>query len=126
MDEHGKENEDDDPQTITALKAIRIQFHLNSALVRLKANQPAEAVKSATNALEFTGLSDSDKTKAYYRRGQAYGKIKEDDLAIEDLKRALALNPNDSGVIAELNAAKNRQKLKREKEKKAFSKMFSS
>jgi peptidyl-prolyl isomerase D len=125
VDEHGVENEGDDPQTIKALHALRIQFHLNSALVRLRLNQPTEAVKSATNALELKELSDSDKTKAYYRRGQAYGKIKEDDLAIEDLKRALALNPNDSGVIAELNAAKNRQKLRREKEKKAFAKMFS-
>ena len=125
MAEHSVENEGDNPETIKALKAIRIQFHLNSALVQLKANHPSDAIKSTSNALEIEDLSDSDKAKAYYRRGQAYGKIKEDELAIEDLKKALELNPNDSGVINELNAAKNRQKMRREKEKKAFSKMFS-
>jgi peptidyl-prolyl isomerase D len=123
--EHPVENEGDNPETIKALKAIRIQFHLNSALVQLKANHPSEAIKSSSKALEIEGLSDSDKAKAYYRRGQAYGKIKEDEAAIEDLKKALELNPSDSGVINELSAAKNRQKLRREKERKAFSKMFS-
>jgi peptidyl-prolyl isomerase D len=93
--------------------------------MHLKANHPNEAVKATSNALEIDGLSDSDKAKAYYRRGQAYGKTKEDNLAIEDLKKALELNPNDGGVIAELNAAKSRLVARREKEKKAYSKMFS-
>jgi peptidyl-prolyl isomerase D len=123
--EHSVENEGDNPEIIKALKAIRIQFHLNSALVHLKANHPSDAIKSTSNALEIGDLSDSDKAKAHYRRGQAYGKTKEDELAIEDLKKALELNPNDSGVLNELNAAKNRQKMRREKERKAFSKMFS-
>jgi len=123
--EHPVENEGDNPETIKALKAIRIQFHLNSALVQLKANHPADTIKSTTNALEIEGISDADKAKAYYRRGQAYGKVKEDGKAIEDLKLALELNQNDSGVMTELNAARNRQKLRREKEKKAYSQMFS-
>jgi peptidyl-prolyl isomerase D len=123
--EHAVEKEGDDPETMKALKAIRIQFHLNSALVQLKANHPADAIKSTTNALEIEGISDADRAKAFYRRGQAYGKTKEDGKAIEDLKLALELNPNDSGVIAELNAARNRQKLRREKEKKVYSQMFS-
>jgi peptidyl-prolyl isomerase D len=93
--------------------------------VLLKLNNTAEAIKSATYALEIEGLSDSDKAKAYYRRGQAYGKAKEDSLAIEDLKKCLEFNPNDSGAIAELNATRTRQKLRREKEKKAYAKMFS-
>ena len=125
MDEHPVQNEGDNPETIKALKAIRIQFHLNSALIHLKSNQFPDAIKSATRALDMEGLSDSDKAKAYYRRGQAYGKSKEDELAIVDLKKALELNPNDSGAISELNMARNRQKLRREKEKKAYSKMFS-
>jgi peptidyl-prolyl isomerase D len=123
--EHPVEVEGDHPETIKALKAIRIQIHLNSALVLLKLNNSAAAIKSATYALEIEGLSDSDKAKAYYRRGQAYGKAKEDSLAIEDLKKALEFNPNDSGVNAELNATRTRQKLRREKEKKAYAKMFS-
>jgi len=123
--EHPVENEGDNPETIKALKAIRIQLHLNSALVQLKSDHPSDAIKSTNNALEIEGISDSDKAKAYYRRGQAYGKVKEDESAIKDLKMALELNPNDSGVISELNAAKNRQKMRREKEKKAYAKLFS-
>ena len=88
-------------------------------------NKYGDAIKSTTNALEIDGLTDSDKAKAYYRRGQAYGKGKEDELALEDLKKALEYNPNDAGVIAEINACKNRQKMRREKEKKAYAKMFS-
>lgn len=125
MAEHSEANEGDNPETVKALKAIRIQFHLNSALVQLKADRPSDAVKSTSNALEIEGLSDSDKAKAYYRRGQAYGKLKEDEMAIEDLKKALELNANDSGVINELNVARNRQKMRREKQKKAYAKMFS-
>lgn len=125
MDEHPVEEEGDNPETFKALKSLRIQFHLNSALVHLKANRPLEAIKSTSNALEIEGLRDADKAKAYYRRGQAYGKTKEDSLAVEDLKKALQLNPGDGGVTAELNAAKNRLVARREKEKKAYSKMFS-
>ena len=123
--EHPVETEGDNPDTIKALKALRISLHLNSSLVQLRLNNAAESIKSATYALEIEGLSDSDKAKAYYRRGQAYGKAKEDGMAIEDLKKALEFNPNDSVVTAELNAAKTRQKLRREKEKKAYAKMFS-
>ena len=125
MAEHPVEEEGDNPETIKALKAIRIQFHLNCALVQLKANRYSDAIKSTTNALETEGLTDADKAKAYYRRGQAYGQAKEDELALQDLKKALEFNPNDAGVIAEMNAAKNRQKMRREKEKKAYAKMFS-
>lgn len=125
MDEHPIEEEGDNPETIKALKSIRVQFHLNSALIHLKAGHPQEAIKSTSNALEIEGLSDADKAKAYYRRGQAYGKTKEDSLAVEDLKKALELNPGDGGVIAELNSAKSRLVARREKEKKAYSKMFS-
>lgn len=125
MDEHPVKNEGDNPKTINALIAIRIQFHLNLALVQLKANQPNNAIKSATNALEMEGLSDSDKAKGYYRRGQAYGQIKEYEPAIEDLKKALELNHNDAGVIHELNMVRLRQKTRKEKERQAYAQMFS-
>ena len=125
MAEHPVEEEGDNPETIKALKAIQIQFYLNSALVQLKVNEYGDVIKSTTNALGIEGLTDSDKAKAYYRRGQAHGKGKEDELALEDLRKALELNPNDAGVIAEMNATKNRQKMRREKEKRAYAKMFS-
>jgi peptidyl-prolyl isomerase D len=123
--ERPADDEGANPETLQALKSLGIQLHLNSALVQLRVNNAAEAIKSATNALEIEGLSNSDKAKAYYRRGQAYGKQKEEELAIADLKKALDFNPNDGGVLSEYNAAKTRQKSRRDKEKKAYSKMFS-
>lgn len=84
-----------------------------------------DAIKSTTNVLEIDGLSESDKAKAYYRRGLAYGKTREDELAIDDLKKALGLSPKDAKIVNELNAAKLRQKARRDKEKKAYAKMFS-
>jgi len=117
--------ETDDPNIIKEIREIDIRLHLNSALAQLKTNQDAEAIRSATRALEIDGISEFDKAKAYYRRGQAYERGKEHELAIEDLKRALELNPNDSGVLTELNRAKEGVKMRREMEKKAYSKLFS-
>ena len=106
------------------LREIYIRLHLNSALVQLKTNQDAEAIKSTTKALEIDGISESDKAKAYYRRGKAYERAKEYEAAVEDLKKALELNPNDSRVLAELNRAKTNVKAKRDMEKKVYSKLF--
>ena len=100
-------------------------MQLNTALVHLKAGSPRAAIKTCTDLLENDSITEADETKAYYRRGQAYGKVKEDELAIEDLKKALEYTPKDAGVIAELNAAKARLKARREKEKAVYSKMFS-
>lgn len=118
------EEEGDDKETIAALKELRIQFHLNIALVQLRAENYQDAVKSASNALELD-LSDKDCAKAYYRRGQAYAKIKNDKLAIEDLKKAAELTPDDAGVLHELEASRRRVRERREKERKAYAKMFS-
>jgi peptidyl-prolyl isomerase D len=125
VDEYPTLNEGDNPETFKYLKGLRIQFHLNLALVQLKANLPADAIKSSSRALDIEEITQQDKAKAYYRRGQAYGKLRDDELAIEDLKRALENNPNDAAITHELNATRLRQKTRREKEKKAFSKMFS-
>jgi peptidyl-prolyl isomerase D len=120
---HAKDT--DDPNITKELTALGIRLHLNSALAQLKTNQDAEVIKSTTRALEIDGISESEKAKAFYRRGRAHERGNEHELAVEDLKRALALNPNDSGVLAELNCAKDGLKMRREMEKKTYSKIFS-
>jgi len=55
----------------------------------------------------------------------AYGQSREEDLAVEDLEKALEWCPNDVGIANGLNAMRARQKLKREKERTAYGKMFS-
>jgi peptidyl-prolyl isomerase D len=123
--EHPVEVEGDNPTTLTALKSIRNQLYLNIALVHLKAQQYADTIKACTRVLELTPLTDAEKAKALYRRGVAYGKTREEDVAVADLKAALELNPKDAAVVAELNAVRKSVKVRREKEKAAFSKMFS-
>jgi peptidyl-prolyl isomerase D len=125
VSEHPIEVEGDNPTTLTALKSIRNQLYLNIALVHLKAQQYADTIKACTRVLELTPLTDAEKAKALYRRGVAYGKTREEDVAVADLKAALELNPKDAAVVAELNAVRKSVKVRREKEKAAFSKMFS-
>jgi peptidyl-prolyl isomerase D len=117
--------EGDNPDTIDGLKSLQGQFHLNLALVQLKASYFDDAIKSAGSALELDGLSDKDRSKAFYRRGMAYGASREEDMAVEDLKRALDLSPGDVAISNELSFMRERQKDKREKEKRLYGKMFS-
>jgi peptidyl-prolyl isomerase D len=125
VDEHPVQLEGDNPETIRGLKSLETQFHLNLALVQLKASYFDDAIKSSSVALELDGLSDKDRAKAFYRRGMAYGASREEDMAVEDLKRALELSPGDAAISNELSFMREKQKLKREKEKMAYGKMFS-
>ena len=125
MDEHPVQLEGDNPKTIHALKSLQTQFHLNLALVQLKAFYSGDAIKSASFALELDGLSQQDRAKALYRRGMAYGQSREEDLAVEDLKKALELSPGDGAISNELIYMRQSQKRKREKQKMLYGKMFS-
>ena len=62
--------------------------------------------------------------KALYRRSLGYSALKEDDSAEKDLSRALELVPQDAAINAELDKVRARKKEKRDKEKKAFKKLF--
>jgi peptidyl-prolyl isomerase D len=62
--------------------------------------------------------------KALYRRAIAHIFMKEEDKAESDLVKAAELIPNDAAIIAELEGIKRRKKELRDKEKKAYKKMF--
>lgn len=71
-------------------------------------------------------LSDTEKAKAYYRRGQAYALTKEEDDAEKDLSQAdTLLGGKDPALKAELEKIRIKKREKREKEKKAFRGLFS-
>ena len=63
-------------------------------------------------------------TKALYRRALGQVAEKEDDEAEKDLIRAHELVKDDAAILAELEKVRARKKEKRDKEKKAFKKMF--
>ncbi|KAF1848953.1 uncharacterized protein K460DRAFT_83198 [Cucurbitaria berberidis CBS 394.84] len=116
---------DNDPKDLwPQLSALKISVYSNSALLQNKTNQHAEAAESATKALEIEGITNKDKAKAYFRRGQAkIGKRNEED-ALADLNEAAKYAPGDAAITRELEGVKKRVQARKEKEKKAFKNAF--
>ncbi|ETW77521.1 hypothetical protein HETIRDRAFT_239579, partial [Heterobasidion irregulare TC 32-1] len=108
--------------------ALRAPLLLNSALAALKApGAPGENAQTALRATERAlalSLSDADRAKALYRRGLAFGVVKEDEEAEEALAEASRLARDDAAIAGELERVRQRKKERRDKQKKAFKKMF--
>lgn len=101
---------------------------LNSALAAHKlggSDNASSAVQYTTRAIDRIKLSDAEKGKALYRRALAYGTLHEEELAEQDLRKALEILPGDQACTAELARLQAAKKAKREKEKKAFKGLFS-
>ncbi|KAJ7766335.1 peptidyl-prolyl cis-trans isomerase [Mycena maculata] len=110
--------------------ALLAPLLLNSALVAVRVQPPSAtnakvAVQCATRAFNTLQLSSAEKAKALYRRALAHSILKDEDEAEKDLVAALAIVPDDAAIATELAAIRKRRKEKRDKEKKAFGKMFS-
>ncbi|KAJ7507018.1 peptidyl-prolyl cis-trans isomerase [Mycena galericulata] len=121
------------PEDSAALQAsydaLLAPLLLNSALVAVRAQPPSAAnagiaVHCASRAFNTLKLSPADKAKALYRRALAHAILKDEDEAEKDLVAALAIVPDDAAIATELGAIRRRRKEKRDKEKKAFKKMF--
>ncbi|KAG7095843.1 Peptidyl-prolyl cis-trans isomerase cyp40 [Marasmius oreades] len=126
LDVHHNLPEDASEELKQSYKALLAPLLLNSALAAIRI-QPASseiAIRSATRALDSLELSDSDKAKALYRRALAHVITKDDDEAERDLTQASNLVSEDQAIAGELSKLRQRKKEKREKEKKAFKKMF--
>ena len=63
--------------------------------------------------------------KAYYRRGIAHLRLKDEEAALQDLEEANKLQPDDSAIVAELRTVKTRAANRAAKEKAAYKKFFS-
>ncbi|KAF7967504.1 hypothetical protein HWV62_41410 [Athelia sp. TMB] len=129
LDVHFSLPDDSPPELKDSYDSLRTPLLLNSALAALKIQPQISAnaniaVKNATRALEHTGLSATDKGKALYRRALAFVALKQEDEAEADLVAALQVVPGDKAISDELAKVKQRKKEKRDKEKKAFKKMF--
>jgi len=62
--------------------------------------------------------------KAYYRRALARLILKDEDKAEVDLVEANKLVPSDAAILNELNKIRQKKKESRDKEKKAYKKLF--
>ena len=104
----------------------RLPLLTNASLAALKCTPPAGslAVSLSSRALNVTPLSAAEKGKAFYRRAQGKIITKDDEGAEKDLKESLENVPGDGGVLKALKDVETRRKERKEKEKKAYAKMF--
>ncbi|KAI0074261.1 peptidyl-prolyl cis-trans isomerase Cpr7 [Panus rudis PR-1116 ss-1] len=127
LDVHDPLPEGVPPELPDSINALLAPLLLNSALAAIKlggADNAQIAFKNTTRALDELELNGADKAKALYRRALAEIVLKEDDDAEKDLVEASQLVPDDKAIASELAKVRQRKKEQRDKEKKAFKKLF--
>jgi peptidyl-prolyl isomerase D len=124
LHEYPEPLENDPPELGKQLNSLRFTLHSNSALLQIKLQNFEEARTSASNALEVPDTTDTEKGKAYYRRGLANVGLKDDEEAEKDLAAAAKLVPGDAAVAKELESVKKRAAERKKKEKAAYQKFF--
>ncbi|KAJ3129832.1 hypothetical protein HK098_008066 [Nowakowskiella sp. JEL0407] len=103
--------------------AINTTTKIIGIIEKLKSTQASSHTKYAPF------FNPSDLCKALYRRGQAHTKTNEFDEALTDLQRALKLSEEsdgkpDVGIVKEIAVVQKTLKERKEKERKAYGKMF--
>ncbi|KAL1809893.1 hypothetical protein ACET3Z_026883 [Daucus carota] len=114
------EKEEIDQDKSNSLRKTKSQIFTNSSACKLKLGDLQGALLDA----DFAIRDAEDNVKAYFRQGQAYMALNDIDAAVESFKKALALEPNDGGIKKELAAANRKIADRRDREKKAYSRMF--
>jgi len=116
--------ESDPEDLFPKLQALKISVYSNNALLQNKTSQYTEAIDSATKGLEIEGISEKDKAKLYFRRGQAKLSKKNEEDALADFNEAKKYAPGDAAILKELEASKKRVAARKEKEKKVYKNAF--
>lgn len=101
-----------------------IDFHivnlLNYAAVELKLEHHQDVIFACSEAIK---LSDSN-AKAFFRRGLARAALKLYEGALDDLKTAYKLAPDNKSILLEFDRVKKLLLEYRKTEKTAYSKLF--
>merc|ERR1712228_656653 len=103
------------------IKKNQASCHSNTALCKLKSKDFAECIESCNKALEL----DADNVKAIFRRGQAHAYNGSNVNALNDLKAAQKLNPDDKQIAKMVLVIKKRVKKQKQAEKDLYKGMFS-
>ena len=98
---------------------LRINNLLNMAACHLKLGQFQLVLSVCDEVLR----SHPDQSKAYYRRGVALIELKDYERALEDLRQAHALAPNNNSILEQFNRGKALLMEYRKKEKLFSQKM---
>jgi len=100
--------------------ALKATAYANVAAVKLKEKDWSAVVEQSTKALEL----EPKNPKVLFRRAQAQAHRGENPLALEDIKQALEIQPNNAPIIKLRNAIQTRITKEKEKEKKLFGGFF--
>ncbi|KAK4416230.1 Peptidyl-prolyl cis-trans isomerase CYP40 [Sesamum alatum] len=103
-----------------SLRKTKSQILTNSSVCKLKLGD----LKGALLDADFAIRDGEANAKAFYRQGQAYMAFNNIDAAVQSFSKALELEPTDGGIKKELAIAKKKIAVRREQEKKAYSRMF--
>ncbi|XP_078262730.1 peptidyl-prolyl cis-trans isomerase D [Rhinoraja longicauda] len=106
--------------SVKSLDGIALSCHLNIAACKLKLCDWDGTIEHCDEALAI----NQSNTKALYRRAQAWQAKKDYDKALDDLKKALDITPEDKAVNNELLRVKQKKKELKDKEKATYAKMF--
>ncbi|XP_027081237.1 70 kDa peptidyl-prolyl isomerase isoform X1 [Coffea arabica] len=101
-------------------KLLKISCNLNNAACKLKLKDYKEAVKLCTKVLDI----DSRNVKALYRRAQAYIQLVELELAEQDIKKALEIDPDNRDVKMEYKILKDKVKEYNRKDAQFYGSIF--
>jgi tetratricopeptide (TPR) repeat protein len=108
------------PEEIRQIDEIIVATYTNMALCYIKTDKKDRAIDVCTNALTF----DPNNVKALFRRGQVYLAKNNLDKAEEDLKAALAIEPNNASIRQELKKLTNKIAEEEKRQKRIFAGFF--
>lgn len=106
---------------INNMQKTRESLLTNSAAARLKLNNYEGAIRDCN----FVINQNENNVKALFRRGQAYMGQNSLEQALEDLSKAHRLEPSDAGIKNAYLSLKKKLAERKEKERKAYARMFS-
>lgn len=109
--------------------ALLLACHSNLSACTLQMGDNSTTVKHATNAVDLKDKVDEKQkgliVKSYFRRAQAYFNQSDFELANEDIKEGLLLDPTNAALISLGKKIDIASQKKRIAQKKAFAEMFS-
>jgi peptidyl-prolyl isomerase D len=109
-----------DSEELKTLDEFQLVNLTNLAATDLKQNDFEDVIYSCNAAIKINPIN----TKAYYRRGIANLELKNYEMALEDLKMALSILPNNKAIMKEFERARKHLMDYREIEKVHYKKMF--
>jgi peptidyl-prolyl isomerase D len=109
------------------ITALKVSCYLNLALCYSKRGKWNYVILETDKILEIDSLEQKDRVKALFRRGTAYMEEKDLDRALKDFEMAYKLDQGkDGGVTKSYMELKKKLQEKRDAERKAYAKLFSS